>query len=129
MFHRLHGLFVGCSSESSEDSTYSTREHYKSTTRTSEPCRPVFKGAQARARSQSNNRFWTLRIYVILMCQLLTYVNKTVTRLCQIKGVMVIFWTTLTAKSEPTFLICEPREHSINSLQDIGVPPSRNYKK
>ena len=54
------------------------------------------------------------------MCQLLNYANKTVTRLCQRKGILVIFWTALTVKSEPTFPIHEPCEPSINLLQHTG---------
>ena len=54
---------------------------------------------------------------------MLNYTDKTVTGLSQIKGVLVIFWTALTVKSEPTFptrQLCEP---SINSLQHTGKHP------
>ena len=88
----MHGLFsvlAGCSSDSSEDSTYSLKEQCKSTTRTSKPCSPAFKGVETgtRGSSHSHSGFHSVQFSVILMCQLLTYANKTVTGLCQIKGV------------------------------------------
>ena len=57
--------------------------------------------------SHSHSGFHVVQFFVILMCHLLTYANKTATGLYQIKGVLVIFWTALTDQSEPLFPIHE----------------------